>query len=197
MKLLWSHLLLPVTGAVIAYVSVPTSFWDGAKMPLMTGLSVIAAGVLVRLARGLPFTNADQLQVDEARAISMAVKQSARGLRALMIIVFLCMGMVVFSAPIAEGLHSILAQGDQTGSTANPAGSVIDPTISAIVGALLAYVLIRIFAVISGDVGLVELQTKYLVAAVERKQAEQFDRAHAASESVLMKTPEGYGKVIQ
>jgi hypothetical protein len=39
--------------------------WDELKAGLLVALSVMAAGVLVRLARGLPFTAVDHYEVDE------------------------------------------------------------------------------------------------------------------------------------
>lgn len=156
----------------------------------MTSLSVIAAGVLVRLARGLPLSNIEQLQLNEARAISAAVKQSARSLRALMLVVFTCMGMITFSAEICAVIAKYL---ENWPTLVEMAG----PVTSASIAFVFAFVMMRIFAVISGDVGLVDLQTDFLVKAVERHQAKQFEKTMDTPAVSSMKNPEGYGKLMQ
>jgi hypothetical protein len=191
MKVRWSHLLLPVVGAAAAAKLASVTFWDGSKAPLLTALSVIAAGVLVRLARGMPFTNPDQFELDEVRQIAAATKKSIRALRALIVIVFLCMGSVVFAKAVAEAGAAYLA------THLPDLVPYAEPAVSAFVGFLLTYVFVRIFAVIRGDVSLVDLQAQLLVKAVERKQSDRFGKALEKIDTPPMKNPEGYGKVIQ
>lgn len=159
-------------------------------MPLLTTLSVVAAGVLVRLSRGLPFSNAEQLQLDEARKLAKAVKESVKSLRSLLVVVFVTMFTLFLSVPLSTYLATVL-------SKRSDFVSYIDPAISAFISLSLTYVFVRIFAVISGDIGIVNLQTDYLVKAVERKQGEQFEQSRKSSNAPKMKNPEGYGKIIQ
>jgi hypothetical protein len=73
----WRSIVLPllVGGACYRWVSV--EFWDSSKQALLVCLSVIAAGVMVRLARALPFTTADQYELEEIRSLTKAVSQIA------------------------------------------------------------------------------------------------------------------------
>ncbi|RUU06474.1 hypothetical protein EOD23_13650 [Mesorhizobium sp. USDA-HM6] len=190
MKINWSHLVIPVAGAAGAWGLASVAFWEAAKPSLLTAMSVIAAGVLVRLARGLPFNNPDQFALDEARQIAGAIKQSIRALRALIAVVFLAMGSLVFAKAFKT---AVLAATFLSPKVA----PYVEPGISAVVGFLLTYVFVRIFAVVKGDVSLADLQSELLVKAVERKQAERFDKALAKSDVPPMKNPEGYGKIIQ
>lgn len=163
-------------------------FWDASKAAILTALSVIGAGVLVRLARGLPFTNADQFQVEEARKIAAAFKQSILALRMLMIII---LGTMV-SLVVVKGVVSA------TSLRWPNAATEADLIASGIIGLLLGYILVRITGVIQGDVGLVDLQSEIFVKSVERKQAERFEKAvsRAASDAPVS-NPKDYGKVIQ
>ncbi|MIL09667.1 hypothetical protein BZU93_27795 [Salmonella enterica subsp. enterica] len=188
MKIRWLYLLVPIGGAAVAAAMGSVSFWDTAKPSILTALSVIAAGVLVRLARGLPFTNADQFTVDEARQVASAIQQSVRALRALIAVVFLTMASVIFAAPTVVALKALPIRWLFDNA---------DAGLSGVIGFLLTYVFIRIFAVIQGDLSLVDLQSQFLVQSVERKQAERFDRARTSSGGGLIVNPEGYGKVIQ
>jgi hypothetical protein len=187
MKIKIPHLVLPVCGGAIAAAFVTVDFWDASKAAILTALSVIGAGVLVRLARGLPFTNADQFQVEEARKVASAIKQSIRALRVLIIIIFATMASLV----VVKGVVSSIAlRWPDVAVTANEISS-------GIVGLLLSYILVRITAVIQGDVGLVDLQSDYFVKAVERKQAERFEKSQAKAADLPLSNPSGYGKVIQ
>jgi len=187
MKIKPTHLLVPVVGAVVAALMVSVDFWDTSKASILTALSVIGAGVLVRLARGLPFTNADQFEVEEARKISSAIKQSIRALRILIIIILATMVSLVICKGVLSEFLILWPK----------AGSAPASVISGIVGLLLSYILIRIAAVIQGDVGLVDLQSEYFVKAVERKQAERFEKSTSRSSETLPANPPSYGKIIQ
>ncbi|MBX5034241.1 hypothetical protein [Rhizobium lentis] len=182
-----THALVPVIGSAIAIIAVSVDFWDASKAPILTALSVIGAGVLVRLARGLPFTNVDQFQVDEARRIAAAIKQSIRTLRALIFIIIFTMVSLV----LAKGLVLTLAA--RWPDWAN----IIGMAASGAIGLLLSYILIRVTAVIQGDVGLVDLQAEFFVRAVERKQAERFDKSQSGPEVPALENPKGYGKIVQ
>lgn len=69
----WNNLLIPATVGLAAAYLIDLKFWDDQKAGLLVALSVMAAGVLVRLARGLPFTSVDQYELDEVRQLTKAV----------------------------------------------------------------------------------------------------------------------------
>jgi len=169
MKIRWSHLLIPLVGGALASANASIAFWTTAKPSLLTALSVIAAGVLVRLARGLPFSNVDQFTVEEARAVAKSIKRSVRALRALIFVVFATMAVIVFADPLLGGVTKLLTFFQLISGFST---IWLDPQsiVSGLIGLMLVYVFVRVFAVIGGDVGLVDLQSKYLVTATERKQ---------------------------
>jgi len=187
MMIRWAHICVPLICAGVASAIGTMSFWDESTPAIMMALSVIAAGVLVRLARGLPFTNAEHFEVDEARKIAAAIKQSARSLRVLIIAIFLAMGAVIFSASMVQWANN----------TFHFMEPYSEPAMSATIGLLLSYVLLRILAVIKSDVSLVDTQSQILVNAVERKQAERFSSSIQETGRPRIKNPEGYGKIIQ
>jgi hypothetical protein len=188
MKIKIPHLILPIFGAAIAGAFVSVDFWDTSKAAILTALSVIGAGVLVRLARGLPFTNADQFQVEEARKIASAIKLSIRALRMLIIVI---LGTMV-SLVVVKG--AVSAASLRWPDTADE----INAVASSAIGLLLAYIFVRITAVIQGDVGLVDLQSDFFIKAVERKQAERFEKTQVqASVGIPPSNPKDYGKIIQ
>ncbi|MDE3824688.1 hypothetical protein I7F13_21120 [Sinorhizobium meliloti] len=187
MKIKLSHLLIPALGAATAALTVSVGFWDNSKAAILTALSVIGAGVLVRLARGLPFTNVDQFQLDEARKISAAVKQSIRALRILIFVILIAMASLVLVKGLADAAIAALP----------PDTQFVEPVASGLIGLLLSYIFVRITAVIQGDVALVDLQSEFFVRAVERKQGERFEKARNSASDLPPANPKGYGKVVQ
>ncbi|MBH5372962.1 hypothetical protein [Bradyrhizobium glycinis] len=155
------------------------------KAGLLVALSVMAAGVLVRLARGLPFTSADHYEVDEVRRLTKAVEQIMRSLKLLILAVLLAMIVLVTAASVLEAFNRHM-----------PAFCHwVGPALSGTIGLLLAYVCIRMWQVIRGDQELTSLQSKFIVRAVERKQAARFEDQIAPSEGNF-KPPADYGKVV-
>ncbi|MGF6862555.1 hypothetical protein ABIE69_003144 [Rhodobacteraceae bacterium MBR-64] len=190
MKIHWSHIILPLAAATVSGWLGSAAVWEGVKAPLLTFLSVIAAGVLVRLARGMPFTNTSGFDLDFARKVASAVKTSIRALRTLLIIIFITMGMVTFS--------SILGKATVLGLiTIGLDGRYSDPIISALIGGLLCYVFVRIFAVVSGDVSLADMQADMVVTAAKKTQTEHFSATVEAATTKPISNPAGYGKVVQ
>jgi hypothetical protein len=71
----------------------------------------------------------------------------------------------------------------------------IEGLISGLLVALLAYVLFRMLQVVRGDRDLTELQARFVVRAVERKQADRF--AKQRENSLPFTQPPDFGKPLQ
>jgi hypothetical protein len=167
----WRTIFVPllIGAACSGWVSV--DFWDASRQALLVCLSVIAAGVLVRLARALPFTVADQYELDEIRSLTSAVSQIARSLRALLIAVLVGMIGLVVAKPLLDFAAATPVLAEHLAL----AGS----SISGLLGVVIGYVFFRMLQVVSSDQSLTELQSKFIVRAVERKQAERFEKQQA------------------
>lgn len=185
----WSNILVPSLVAIAAGWFVGIAFWDTSKQAFLVGLSVIAAGVLVRLARGLPFTAADHYEVDEIRGLTNAMRQIVRSLRILITAVLLSMLGLVIAKPFIDTL--------QAAPKFVPYISYIEHSVSGALGFVLTYVSWRMLQVVKGDQDLTELQSKFIVRAVERRQAKIFDQQQADTSTSPFKSPEGYGRRIQ
>src|SRR5829696_416422 len=122
----WFNILVPVVAALAAGRFVSIAFWDASKQGLLVALSVIAAGVLVRLARGLPFTTPDHYEVDEIRKLTKAVEQIMRSLRALITLTLAGMVALVLAKPVLEFASSI--------SQISKYASNIEALLSGIIG---------------------------------------------------------------
>lgn len=188
MSIRFSHLAFTIAGGAFFGVIGTFEMWKAAQTPLLTCLSVIAAGVLVRLARGLPFSASSFVDLEEARKIGKAMRQTVRALRALLVVVFVTMGLFAFLLPI---LTWVKVAGASLG--------LEEPTLTAglsiCLGALLSYVTVRVFAVVEGDVGLTDLQAKLLESAVSKAGAAAFDAA-SKKRSQKLENPPGYGAVL-
>jgi hypothetical protein len=68
--------------------------------------------------------------------------------------------------------------------------------ISGFIGLTLSYVCSRMWQVIRGDQELTGLQSKFVVRAVERKQAKRFEDQISNADGVKFKSPEDYGKLV-
>ena len=176
-----------VAGTVCA-ILVSAGAWDGLKAGLLTALSVIAAAALVRLARGLPFTNPDYFEAEEVEQVTTAVKQLARSLRAFLIVAFGTMVLLLLAKPLADHAKALFIP---------PAAQAIDRALSFMVGAMLTYVLTRIGQIVGSDLSLLDSQAKFLVRAVHRKARVKEEAQAETSGTTLYTTPEGYGRRIQ
>jgi hypothetical protein len=161
--------------------------WDGLKAGLLVALSVMAAGVLVRLARGLPFTSVDHYEVEEVRQMTGAVDQIMRSLKLLILIVLIGMVVLIVALPLQSAIESQVSAGVR---------AWVGYALSGLIGLVLSYVCSRMWQVIKGDQELTTLQSKFVVRAVERKQAKQFEEQIANTDSPKFKPPVDYGKLI-
>lgn len=173
-----------------AWFFVPIPFWQEARAGLLAAFAVVAAAVLLRLARGLPFTNADHFEVNEIKEITTAMKQIMRSLQALIAVILAAMMTLIFAGQISAVV------------SANVDASIaerVNQGISSFLAIVLTYVLARVIQVVRSDYSLVELQSRFLIRAVERKNAERFDedRAKAAEVEPQFKTSEGFGQLVQ
>ena len=185
----WSALVIPVITGAISAAAVGVGFWDESKQGLLVALSVIAAAVLVRLARGLPFTTPDHYEVEEIRALTDAVSQILRSLKTLIIVVFATMSFLI----VAKLIQSLLGKA----SIKLFDRDFSEFIISGLIGFTISYVLVRILHVVQGDCDLTRLQSNFIVRAVERKQAKMFLEIEKKGSSAPFTTPQGYGKVVQ
>lgn len=174
-------------GALCAAL-VTVAFWDGAKAGLLTALSVIAAATLVRLARGLPFSNPDHFEADEVEQVTNAVKQLARSLRAFLAVVLGAMVLLVVVQPLSKEATMLFVP---------RAAALIDRGLSFVVGAALAYVLVRVGQIVGSDISLLDKQAKFMVRAVHRKARQKEEARADAAGLAPYQTPEGYGRRIQ
>lgn len=181
----WFNAALPLVLGFITANCIAVSTWDECKQGLLVALSVIAAGVLVRLARGLPFTTPDHYELDEVRKLTAAVRQIIRSLRILVRIVLSGMIILVLAHPLISYITQIIPE----------YALVIEKIISGVLGAILTYVLLRMLQVVKGDQDFTELQSQFIVRAVERRQGKKFEEQTAKTSSEF-KNPEGYGRQI-
>jgi hypothetical protein len=167
--------LIAGAAGITSVVLIPATSWDTSRAAVVACISVIAAGTLVRLARGMPFTNADQFEVNEIRKLSEGAKLSVRALGTLLTVAVVAMVVVCFSTQILTNQAA--------------------PVASFINGFLLGYSLARVINVVRSDIQLTDLQATYMVRSVERKVAARNDSLGSMIPNV--ETPEGYGRVLQ
>lgn len=189
MRLTYAPIVIPSAAAVAAAAWLSMADWSGLRPNLLPALSVIAAGVLVRLARGVPFTNPDHFTVEEARQIGAAFVQVARSLRALIYATLVTMLWLAISPTIAEKIAAVATKPNW--------GISIDAALSAIVGFLITYVVIRMVEVVQGDVSLAVTQRSLLEKAVERKAAATFENSRSQNAESSIAGQSGFGKPLQ
>lgn len=178
----WMLLATVFVSAMASVALLNSGFWEGNRAALLVALSVIAAGTLVRLARGLPFTNPDYYELNEIRKLTGAVSAIMSKLRLLLVIVISTMLLLVLAFPFAAFLARHIATGAQHWNQ----------LASGILGAMHAYVFIRMYQVVLGDEDLTSLQSKYIERAVERRQAKKFSEAQEGEPS--LSSSANYGK---
>jgi hypothetical protein len=187
MRLTLVPVIATVTAGSLSGWLVAVSTWDAAKAGLLVALSVIAAAALVRLARGLPFTNPDHFEPTEVEQVTGAVKQLARSLRALLGLTLAAMVLLVLATPVKGGLLPIPPW----------ATAISERALSTLIGAALAFVLARMWQIVGSDIGLIDKQAAFVVRAVHRKQRKLSEERERDSTIPTFETPEGYGKRLQ
>lgn len=184
-RVLFPTLLIAV--AVAAWFFVPLSFWHESKAAVLSALSVLAAAVLVRLARGLPFTNADHFLPLEIDQVATAIAAIARSLRALIIVLLLAMAGVVCADLINAAMKENVTPEQAT---------TVARLISSLLSLLSVYSFIRVVEVVQGDVDLVDLQGKIMREAVRRKAIKNFSESQKALAPMEYKGSESYGNLL-
>lgn len=165
-----SLLVIVLLAAVMCALLLKKSFWDANRAALLVMLSVVAAGTLVRLARGLPFTTPDHYELSEIRALTKAIKEIMAKLRALIVVIGIAMALLVVVYPLAAWISRLTGW--------NPEG--LEKIASALLGGLNVYVFARMYQVVCGDEDLTSVQSGFIERAVERRQAKKFDEARSS-----------------
>jgi hypothetical protein len=190
MKVSAVPLLLPLAGAACAGALVSVAQWEALRSALLPATSIIAAAVLVRLARGLPFTNADHFTLAQFRSIAGKLEENARKLRAL---IFVCLAGVAVLVVAPDALKALSAiPGLPHWSVAS-----LDRVTSAIIAALQIYAFARVIEVVHSDVSLLRLQAKVLETVIARKNAASFEKAIDVSPKSGVAGLEGFGRSLQ
>lgn len=180
-------LVLPLAAAAIAAAFVSHETWGKLQTGILVVLSVVSAAVLVRLARGLPFSNPDHFKLGELKIIAGAIHSNAQALRWLIFICWGTMGLLItYSAAPLEQLP-ILPWALQTVTRAG----------SAFVGFLLGFVIARITQVIESDLSLIVLQSQVLANVISRKNAEKYEAESSLNGDTPIAGSEKFGTSIQ
>lgn len=188
MKLTVAPIFIPPFVGILAAAMVPVQTWDEWRTSLLPALSIIAAGVLVRLARGLPFTNADHFKLEQFRDIARRLKAISRSLRLLAYIAIGTMFAIIVAANIQSLASDILPTW---------AANVVERIISFGLGACVSYTVVRIIQVIEGDVTLLKLQSDILETVIARKNGTAFEATQAIGAKPPIAGVETYGKTVQ
>lgn len=183
------HMIVPVGAGLLGGFFTTPALWQSLSTALTSVVSIISAGILVRLARGVPFSAIDVLETSEANRLAKALKGSIRALRALLLVCFLTILALVFSTQ----LYNFSAWASQIGF--QPWYDRFD-TVSFIVSALLTYVLVRTYLVVDGDVQIADIQAEILLKKRGKDKAETFSNDVAKPAKQKYKNPPGYGGAI-
>jgi len=188
MKLTIFPLVIPLAAAGAAAAIVPVSTWESWRSGLLPALSVVAAAVLVRLARGLPFTNADHFQLGEFRDVAARMQKISKSLR-MLIYVCLAAMVAVIIAPSAIHLarRTLIVAVD----------SWLERLVSFSLAYSITYAFVRLAQVVEGDVSLLKLQSSILEGVLARKNAKAFEERQAGAVTPAIAGAESYGKPLQ
>lgn len=188
MKLTVTPIVIPFVVGIVAAATTSVDTWDTWRASLLPALSIIAAGVLVRLARGLPFTNADHFKLEQFREISKRLKAISRSLRMLAYVAISTM----FALIVAKNVQGLAVEHLRPW-----ASDSLGRTISFCLGTGVSYAIVRIVQVIEGDVTLLKLQSDVIDAVIARKNGEAFKASQAAAAAPLpIAGAENFGKTV-
>jgi len=167
MRLTVRPIVIPLAVGLAAAVMVAPTRWEQWRTGLVPALSVIAAGVLVRLARGLPFANPDHFELEKFRQVSATLGKIAGALRMLIYVSLTAMVAVILVPSIsAFGRNELLPDLSEW----------LDRGLSFIVGYTLTYAFVRVTQVVEGDISLLRLQSTVMEQAISKKNASSFKK---------------------
>lgn len=169
MKMSAPSFILPIVAGVTAGMLVHLQAWENLRSALLPALSVIAAAVLVRLARGLPFTNADHFTLSEFRSVAGKMEANARKLRALIFVCLIALAVLTFGSGIVAAIATIP-------SILSWVPQVAGKVVSGLIASLVVYAFTRVIEVVHSDVGLLRLQSKVLEGVIASRNATKFEK---------------------
>lgn len=170
MKVSLSSVIIPTAGAVASAFLVSVGVWENLRAAILPAVSIVAAAVLVRLARGLPFTNADHFNLDQFRGVAANLEGNARKLRAL---IFVCLGGIVCLIVAKDATDQVASFSERWPIV----GEIFGRLVSALLGGLLTYSFTRVVEVVHSDVALLRLQSRIIETAIANKNARVFEKA--------------------
>lgn len=173
MKISLPTTALPIAGGLASALLVGMSTWESLRSAVLPAVSIIAAAVLVRLARGLPFTNADHFTLEQFRRVSANLEANARKLRALIFVCLLGVVLLIVGNDLVDLIGDMATSWPVVGTTAAK-------IMSGLIGALLTYSFARVVEVVHSDVALLKLQSKIIETVITTKNAQTFEKAIAA-----------------
>lgn len=188
MKVSWPTVAITTAGLLASGLFVPVATWDTLRPALLPAISIIAAAVLVRLARGLPFTNADHFDLDQFRQVASNLEANARKLRAL---IFICLAALVLLI-VATDVVAITESSNLPAWVAPTVGRMLSGTIAW----LLLYAFWRIAEVVHSDVSLLRLQSKILEGVITSKNAAAFEKRTADAPKPGIAGTDRFGKAL-
>lgn len=178
-------IVVSLASAALCGVMVDIYAWETGRLWLIPALSIVAAAVLVRMARGLPVTNPDHVRPEEVNEVAGAFTSLVRSLRTLFCVVLITIVVVGVASPLATRLADIWTSPWDFGNRVG----------SSLVGTFVGFAFARMVQVAQSDVSITDLQARLLKAAVARKEAKSFEED--SMQPSAFKTPEGYGKPLQ
>ena len=170
--------------AAAAYLYLDPTRWLAVIFEVMLAHSILAAAVLFRLGRGLPQFAHEHLSAKRLRELSDAYKKVVQRLGwmlAIIVAAIACLAMSRLSLTTGDDLN-VWSIGRELMS------------VSVFVS---SFAVIRIVALVVGDIGLVRLQSELIEeeARLRWKEAAQVV-SEQASQTDVYQTPKNYGGLI-
>lgn len=190
MRLQWSHILVPLSVGVACSVLTTAATWTEVSQTLLGAVSIVSAGVLVRLARGVPFSAIDVLNTEEARKLAYSIKKSVRALRALLLVCFVAVLSLVFIKQIEAGFTWLAS------THWLPFSDHVD-YVSLTLPFILSFVFMRTYAVVDGDIQIADIQADILIRKRGKDAADAFKKNVAGPAKESFRQPSGYGGVVE
>jgi len=161
------------TGMALSGWLVPTSEWAATAKSILTVLAIFAGAILVRLNRGMPTIDWSKVDPDDRKRLVGDIKKLAREYGITLAFVsaalafFLILDRTNGDTPLAYVLGSAPAS--------------LSRAISAVSGAIISFVVMRIGYVVWRDIDIVDLQAGVISQAAN---AEKVERHNAIADAV-------------
>lgn len=185
------QLILPLILAAGSIYVMEPRHWGTIDSGLIFSLSIFAAAILVRLSRGVPSVETNEINVEQIEEFLIAYKKSMQRMIALLSIFFISILGTVFIELIYDAITNASWLSD-------PWKGILSDAVNCFLIFMITFSFVRSVGLVKSDYDLSNLQSRLILQSVRSKKAKEIREKEAAlQEENPFKSRDNYGQLLQ